>query len=94
MLVLTRKKHEKILIGDSIIVTVVAVERDQVRIGITAPRNIKVYREELAVEISRANREAAATEIPDLSALLAKRPKSDDPPSDDPEPESSPSSPD
>jgi carbon storage regulator len=69
MLVLTRKKHQKILIGDSIAITIVAIERDHVRIGISAPREVKVYRQELFEEIQAANRAAAVQEKPDLSSL-------------------------
>ena len=47
MLVLTRRINERIIIGDDIIVTVLEVHGDQVRIGIDAPRDIKVFREEV-----------------------------------------------
>jgi len=48
MLVLSRKLGEKIVIGDSIIVTVVKIDRNQIRLGIEAPHEIPVYREEIA----------------------------------------------
>lgn len=47
MLVLTRRVNERILIGDNITVTVLEVRGDQVRIGIDAPREVEVLREEL-----------------------------------------------
>ena len=47
MLVLTRRKNQSILIGDDIVVTVLEVKGDQIRLGITAPRDVQVYREEL-----------------------------------------------
>jgi carbon storage regulator len=47
MLVLTRRKNQSILIGNDIVVTVLEVKGDQVRVGITAPRDVQVYREEL-----------------------------------------------
>ncbi len=47
MLVLSRKEGERILIGDSVVVTVVRVSGDRVRIGIEAPRHVTVMREEL-----------------------------------------------
>ena len=47
MLVLSRKLSEKIVIDNDIIVTVVKIDRNQVRIGIEAPGHIPVYREEL-----------------------------------------------
>ena len=48
MLVLSRKLGEKIVIGDNIVVTVVKIDRNQIRIGIEAPSDIPVYREEIA----------------------------------------------
>lgn len=47
MLVLTRKLDEKIRIGDDIIITIVKINKDQIRIGIEAPDNVKIYREEI-----------------------------------------------
>jgi carbon storage regulator len=48
MLVLSRKLGEKIVIGDNIVVTVVKIDRNQIRIGIEAPQDVLVYREEIA----------------------------------------------
>jgi carbon storage regulator len=48
MLVLSRKLGEKIVIGDNIVITVVKIDRNQIRIGIEAPQNVPVYREEIA----------------------------------------------
>jgi len=50
MLVLSRKLGEKIVIGDNIVVTVVKIDRNQIRIGIEAPQSVPVYREEIAPE--------------------------------------------
>ena len=60
MLVLTRKVGEKILIGDDIVVTLVRIHHDKVRVGIEAPRNVVIHREEVR---DRARSEAA--EAPD-----------------------------
>ena len=54
MLVLSRKLGEKIVIGDNIIVTVVKIDRNQIRLGIEAPHEVPVYREEIAP--NRANK--------------------------------------
>jgi carbon storage regulator len=47
MLVLSRRKGEEIIIGDNIHVTVLSVQGDRVRLGITAPRSISVFRQEV-----------------------------------------------
>ncbi|NBW86418.1 MAG: carbon storage regulator, partial [Planctomycetia bacterium] len=47
MLVLSRKQNERIRVGDSVVVTVVRVSGDKVRIGIEAPANVRVLRDEL-----------------------------------------------
>jgi carbon storage regulator len=51
LLVLTRKTNQSIMIGDDIEVTVLAVARDKIRLGITAPREIPVYRREVYLSI-------------------------------------------
>jgi carbon storage regulator len=48
MLVLSRKLGEKILIGDDIVLTVVKIDRNQIRLGIDAPSDVAIYREEIA----------------------------------------------
>lgn len=47
MLVLSRKLGEKIVIGENICITVIDIDRGKIRLGIEAPRNIPVYRQEL-----------------------------------------------
>lgn len=49
MLVLTRKSNQSIVIGDDVIVTVLEVRGDHIRLGITAPRDVPVHREEIWV---------------------------------------------
>jgi carbon storage regulator len=51
MLVLTRKTNQSIMIGDDIEVTVLAVARDKIRLGITAPREVPVFRREVYLSI-------------------------------------------
>ena len=53
MLVLTRKRDEKIIIGDDIVIAVVEIRGDKVRLGIEAPRDIRVDREEVREDIER-----------------------------------------
>jgi carbon storage regulator len=60
MLILSRKTNEKIVIGDNVVVTIIDVRNDQVRIGINAPKNVKVYREEVFNAISAENKAAAS----------------------------------
>jgi carbon storage regulator len=59
MLVLSRKINQSIMIGDDIRIVVVAVDRDQVKLGIEAPRSVPVHRSEVYEEIRRANQEAS-----------------------------------
>jgi carbon storage regulator len=59
MLVLTRRSGQSILVGDDIVVTILELGRDQVRIGIRAPRSVSVHREEVYEEILASNRAAA-----------------------------------
>lgn len=61
MLVLTRKINEKIIIGDDVEIVLVDIGKDQVKIGINAPRSVKVHRWEVYEEIQKENREAAKT---------------------------------
>ena len=53
MLVLTRHANQKIVIGEDITITVLEVRGDQVRIGIDAPRDVRVHREEIAAALQR-----------------------------------------
>ena len=53
MLVLTRNRDEKIMIGDNIIITIVEIRWDKVRIGIEAPKDVSVHREEVYKAIQR-----------------------------------------
>jgi carbon storage regulator len=51
MLVLTRKTNQSIMIGDDVEVSVLAVSRDKIRLGITAPREVPVFRKEVYLSI-------------------------------------------
>ncbi|WP_208587495.1 carbon storage regulator CsrA [Gracilibacillus suaedae] len=59
MLVLTRKVNEAIQIGDEIEVKVIAVDGDQIKLGINAPKNVEVHRKEIYQAIQEENSQAA-----------------------------------
>ena len=55
MLVLSRKKDQRIMIGDGIVLTIISVRGDVVRVGVEAPKSIPVLREELFIATSKEN---------------------------------------
>lgn len=59
MLVLTRKKDQAIVINDNIEITVLDIQGDQVRIGISAPRSVTIHRKEVYLEIQQENKKAS-----------------------------------
>jgi carbon storage regulator len=63
MLILSRKKDQKIMIGDGIEVWVVDIRGDTVKLGIKAPREVKVFRLEVAQEIEAANKAALSSSL-------------------------------
>jgi carbon storage regulator len=69
LLVLTRKLGEKIQIGDDISIVIMELKGKQVKLGIEAPSNIKVHREEIYQKIQDENIRASNIEITDLSEL-------------------------
>lgn len=66
MLVLSRNRDESIMIGDNIVVTIVDVRGDKVRLGIQAPREVTVHRQEVHEAIARENREATGVQPEDV----------------------------
>jgi carbon storage regulator len=60
MLVLTRRAGESVMIGDNVTITVLEARGDVIRLGIDAPRDVQVHREEVYRELQVANREAAS----------------------------------
>ncbi len=82
MLVLSRQRDESIMIGDNIVVTIVDIRGDKVRLGINAPTEIPVHRQEVYEAIQRENLRAARIDPQDVQALgrngaapLASKPK-------------------
>lgn len=71
MLVLSRRKGESIRVGDDIVITVFELGRDQVRIGIRAPRTTSVHREEVYEEILIANVAASSDMLADLGVVVS-----------------------
>lgn len=65
MLVLSRARDESIIIGDNIVITVVDIRGDKVRLGIQAPREVPVHRDEIYEVIQRENLQAAGLDPED-----------------------------
>lgn len=63
MLALSRKANESIVIGNDIEITILEIKGEQVKIGITAPKSVPVYREEVYEQIKEANKEAVADAV-------------------------------
>lgn len=73
MLVLSRRPQQSLLIGNDVVVTVLEVNGDTVRIGITAPPEVDIHREEVYLDLKKSNTEAAAA--PGAAAALSRRMK-------------------
>ncbi len=78
MLVLTRKLGESIAIDDHIKIVVVQIKGKQVRLGIKAPKETKIHREEVYQAIQDQNTEASQSDFNSLSDLTAELRKKDD----------------
>ncbi len=70
MLALSRKKGEALVINNNIEVTVLEVKGDQVKIGISAPKEVPVYRKEVYLQIQDSNKEAMQADLEALKKLF------------------------
>lgn len=80
MLVLSRHRDESIMIGDDVVVTIVDIRGDKVRLGINAPQDVPVHRQEVYEAIQRENRRASQItpgETRSLAKPKAAAPKAD-----------------
>ncbi|WP_456452470.1 carbon storage regulator CsrA, partial [Hydrogenimonas sp.] len=73
MLVLTRKQDEAIRIGDDIVIKIVATDKNSVRIGIEAPKEMTILREELVQAVTEENRKASQGADEALLATLKEK---------------------
>lgn len=73
MLALSRRKKESLILNNNIEITVLEIKGDQVKLGISAPRDVSVYRKEIYLQIEEANKEAMnVAGIEGLKNLLKK----------------------
>lgn len=76
MLVLSRKVDESIVIGDNITIKVISVEKGVVKIGVDAPKNVSIVRNELLEDVKDANiaasKETKLSDLTSLSAIIKK----------------------
>lgn len=63
MLALSRKINESVMLGNEIEVTILEIKGDQVKIGISAPKSVPIYRKEIYIQIQQANRDAASESL-------------------------------
>ncbi|WP_163144135.1 carbon storage regulator CsrA [Bacillus sp. 22-7] len=76
MLVLTRRLKESIMIGDDIEISILSIEGDQVKLGISAPKNVDIHRKEIYLSIQQENSSATQTDtsaIESLSSFFKKQ---------------------
>jgi len=73
MLVLARRVNDSIVIGDNVEIVVVEVKGDQVKLGVKAPKEVKVFRGEIYAEIQNENRAASESNLPPNIDKLIRR---------------------
>lgn len=74
MLVLSRKENESIIIDDEVEIKIVYIRPDQVKIGIVAPKHVRIFRKEIFDEITRENQEAKGVRsLENLKGMIIKK---------------------
>ena len=63
MLALSRKKNEALIINNNVEVTVLEIKGDQVKIGVTAPKSVAIFRKEIYLQIQEENKKAAENQV-------------------------------
>lgn len=70
MLALSRKKNEAIVINNNIEITILEIKGEQVKLGISAPKEVPVYRKEVYLQIQEANKDALTADAGALAQLF------------------------
>ena len=70
MLALSRKKNEAIVINNNIEITILEIKGEQVKLGISAPKEVPVYRKEVYLQIQEANKDALTADVSALAQLF------------------------
>ncbi|MGV3263747.1 carbon storage regulator CsrA [Cytobacillus pseudoceanisediminis] len=69
MLVLTRRLKESIMVGDDVEISILSIEGDQVKLGISAPKNVDIHRKEIYLSIQQENSSATQTDASAIESL-------------------------
>jgi len=72
MLILTRRVGEKLMIGDDVIITILSLKGNQIRVGIDAPREVKVHRQEVFDRIQKEKEREALSVVPSTGRFNAR----------------------
>ena len=79
MLVLSRKLNETIVIGDNVRVTLLGIDGDKIKLGIDAPRDVRVFREELLEATRSTNKQALDAPVVSFDLSKLKKPEAGEP---------------
>jgi carbon storage regulator len=75
MLVLARRVNDSIVIGDNVEIVIVEIKGDQVKLGVKAPKDVKVFRGEIHAEIQKENKAASESQLPPNIDSIIRKPK-------------------